>query len=124
MALGWYRATKSGAQDRPTSPSETGAFPWQAQGSPLIITVETFSLSIEKNVIVCGDLNASERQILKKNPHIQLVSPAQSVRRPALLAELAFTRWQAGDVDDVGTLAPIYLHIADPIPADSRVQAA
>jgi hypothetical protein len=45
------------------------------------------------------------------------MSPAQSVRRPAVLAELAWARWQAGDLDDSATLAPIYLHVAEPVPA-------
>jgi tRNA threonylcarbamoyladenosine biosynthesis protein TsaB len=112
MALGWYHAPKNTAK-------KTG---WQAQGSPLIITIEALSISIDHDSVVCGDFNASERQILKRNTHIQLISPAQSVRRPALLAELAYARWQAGDVDDVATLAPIYLHMAEPIPADSSIQ--
>jgi hypothetical protein len=53
---------------------------------------------------------------LARKPEIQLVSPAQSLRRPAVLAELAWARWQAGDVDDDATLAPIYLHVAEPVP--------
>jgi hypothetical protein len=32
-----------------------------------------------------------------------------------VLAELAWKRWQTGDVDDEATLAPIYLHIGEPI---------
>jgi hypothetical protein len=32
-----------------------------------------------------------------------------------VLAELAWARWQQGDVDDEATLAPIYLHTAEPI---------
>jgi tRNA threonylcarbamoyladenosine biosynthesis protein TsaB len=41
---------------------------------------------------------------------IRLATPAASVRRPSVLAELAWERWQAGDVDDEAALAPIYLH--------------
>jgi len=33
------------------------------------------------------------------------------------LAELAWARWQAGHVDDEASLAPIYLHTAERIPA-------
>jgi hypothetical protein len=29
---------------------------------------------------------------------------------------LAYARWQAGKLDDVSTLAPLYLHIAEPVP--------
>jgi len=46
-----------------------------------------------------------------------LASPAQSLRRPSYLAELAWRRWQANDVDDIIPLSPIYLHVAGAIPA-------
>jgi hypothetical protein len=48
---------------------------------------------------------------------VSLASPAQSLLRAAFLAELAWKRWQAGQIDDPVTLAPIYLHIGEPIPA-------
>jgi tRNA threonylcarbamoyladenosine biosynthesis protein TsaB len=101
LALGWYRAKSN---------------EWQAAGGPVIITAEALSASVERDSVICGDLTAAERQTLMNNEHIRLVSPALSTRRPAILAELAYTRWQAGRVDDISTLAPIYLHIAEPIP--------
>ena len=72
---------------------------------------------LKSPVLVCAELTAAERETLAANPEIQLVSPAASIRRPAMLAELAWARWQAGDVDDAAALAPIYLHVAEPIPA-------
>jgi len=66
--------------------------------------------------VVCGEFTAEEIQKIK-NENIHLVSPAQSVRRPAVLAELAWARWQAGDVDDEASLAPIYLHTEGSPPA-------
>jgi hypothetical protein len=68
-------------------------------------------------VIVSAELTAQERQALAENTEIQLASPAQSIRRPAILAEQAWARWQTGTVDDGATLAPIYLHVTEPIPA-------
>jgi tRNA threonylcarbamoyladenosine biosynthesis protein TsaB len=105
---------KRGSKASPCPP-----FPvWQAQGSPSILTVETLSAAITQDSVVCGDLSAAERQLLKKNAHIRLISPALSTRRPAILAELAYTRWHdCGIVDDISSLAPIYLHLAEPIPA-------
>jgi tRNA threonylcarbamoyladenosine biosynthesis protein TsaB len=102
LALGWYRVKNN---------------EWQAMGGPVIVTAEALAASVERDSVICGDLTAAERQILKKNEHLRLVSPALSTRRPAILAELAYTRWQAGRVDNVSTLAPLYLHIAEPIPA-------
>lgn len=39
-----------------------------------------------------------------------LAPPALRLRRAGVLAEIAWARWQAGDIDDAATLAPIYLH--------------
>jgi tRNA threonylcarbamoyladenosine biosynthesis protein TsaB len=116
LALGWYKNSI-------TNILEAATVKWQASGSPQIVSAEALASSIEQATLICGDLSAAERQVLKKNVHIRLISPALSVRRPALLAELAYQRWQAGDVDDIATLAPVYLHIAEPIPADSRIPA-
>ena len=102
LALGWYHFKSN---------------EWQSAGGPVITSAEALAASVERDSVICGDLTAAERQILKKNEHIRLVSPALSARRPAILAELAYTRWQAGRVDDISTLAPLYLHIAEPIPA-------
>ena len=106
-AVGWYH-TGTGKKSV-----------WQPMDAPSIMTIEALAESISQECVICGDLNASERQILKRNGLIRLVSPALSTRRPAILAELAFARWQAGSLDEAASLAPIYLHLADPIPADS-----
>ncbi len=96
--------------------SETG---WQAQGPAVVSTVEELSRRIKSPTIVCGELTGDERQRLaRKRINVHLASPARSVRRPGLLAELAWERWQAGGSDDPASLAPVYLHIANPIPND------
>jgi len=48
---------------------------------------------------------------------VVLATPAQCVRRPGLLAELALDRLRRGEVDDAASLAPLYLrrpHITPP----------
>ncbi len=96
LAVGWYEAAENG---------------WQAQGPARIETADSLADSIQNPTIVCGELNAEERQRLaRKRVNVVLVSAAQSVRRPAVLAELAWARWQAGAVDDAAALAPVYLH--------------
>jgi tRNA threonylcarbamoyladenosine biosynthesis protein TsaB len=103
LALGWY-AVKSGA--------------WVAQEAPTVVRIDELAALIHKPTLVCGELNAEERQVLaRKRKNVVLVSPAHSVRRPAILAELAWRRFQSGKVDDAVTLAPIYLHVAEAIPA-------
>ncbi|MGC8856236.1 MAG: tRNA (adenosine(37)-N6)-threonylcarbamoyltransferase complex dimerization subunit type 1 TsaB [Anaerolineae bacterium] len=101
LAVGWYQARENG---------------WQAQGPVRIETADSLAAAIESPTLVCGELSAEERQRLaRKRVNVVLVSPARSLRRPALLAEMAWERWLAGRVDDAATLAPIYLHVATPI---------
>ncbi|HEY3477238.1 MAG TPA: tRNA (adenosine(37)-N6)-threonylcarbamoyltransferase complex dimerization subunit type 1 TsaB [Anaerolineales bacterium] len=102
LAAGWYKPSRNG---------------WQAKGMARVMTVTTLIDEVKAPVVVCAELTAEERQVLVGKAEIQLASPAQSVRRPAVLAELAWKRWQAGDTDEAATLAPIYLHVAKPIPA-------
>ncbi len=102
LALSWYHASENG---------------WQAGGSPLVTTAETLSAEIKNPTLVTGELSESERQILMSNKQIKLFSPAESTRRPAVLAELAWQRWQLGKVDTPASLAPIYLHIGEVIPS-------
>jgi tRNA threonylcarbamoyladenosine biosynthesis protein TsaB len=102
FAVGWYKRSRNG---------------WRAKGNPRVLTVEALINEVKSPILFCGELPARERQALAAKPEIQLASPAQSVRRPAVLAELAWARWQTGDVDDEATLAPIYLHVAEPVPA-------
>src|SRR5512140_522665 len=103
LALGWYNAGDSG---------------WQAEGPAVVITADELADSIHKPVIVCGEMSADERQRLARRfKNVSLASPAQCVRRPGILAELAWQKWQAGKIDSAATLAPIYLHIAGGLPA-------
>lgn len=102
FALGWYKRSKNG---------------WQAKGAARLVTISELVGEVKGPARVCGEFTAQERQQLSQKIEIQLASPVQSVRRPAVLAELAWSRWQAGLVDDEATLAPIYLHVAEPIPA-------
>jgi tRNA threonylcarbamoyladenosine biosynthesis protein TsaB len=102
LAVGWYKRSRNG---------------WQAKGSARLVTVKGLADEVQSPLILCGEFTAGERHKLSEKPEIHLLSPAQSVRRPAVLAELAWARWQAGAVDDEATLAPIYLHIVEPVPA-------
>ena len=103
LALGWYEAGENG---------------WSSKGAASVTTADELAESIKEPTIVCGELTADERQRLaRKRVNVLLASPAACVRRPAILAELAWERWQAGMQDDAASLAPIYLHVADPIPS-------
>jgi tRNA threonylcarbamoyladenosine biosynthesis protein TsaB len=103
LALGWYNAGDSA---------------WQADGPAVVTTADELVESIHKPVIICGEMSADERQRLARRfKNVSLASPAQCVRRPGLLAELAWQKWQAGKIESAATLAPIYLHVAGGLPA-------
>lgn len=91
---------------------------WQSQGDAKITTLNDLSATIHKPTIVCGELDGEERRVLaRKRVNVQLASPAACMRRPSYLAELGWQRIQDGKVDDVIALSPIYIHVAEPIPA-------
>ena len=100
LAIGWYRA-KDGA--------------WCPDGELQNLAIEEFVETIFDPVLVCGELTGETRQRLSKTKGI-IPPPMQCVRRPAVLADLAWKRWQANDIDDPVTLKPIYLHYGEPIP--------
>ena len=79
------------------------------------MTLEALMAEVQSPCVMCGEFTAEVRQKIVLNENVRLVSPADSIRRPAILAELAWKRWQNGAVDDAAALAPIYLHVAEPI---------
>lgn len=90
---------------------------WQARGPARVMTAEELAGAIEQPTLVCGEFTAEQRALLARGPAI-LPPPALAERRPEVLAMLAWERWQARPGgDDPSALAPIYLHIAEPLPA-------
>jgi tRNA threonylcarbamoyladenosine biosynthesis protein TsaB len=103
LAVGWYKP----AENR-----------WQAIGPAITMNAGELEEKIHQPVIICGELTAEDRQCLaRKFKNVMLASPAQCVRRPGVLAEIAWNRWQAGKIDAAASLAPIYLHVAGGLPA-------
>jgi tRNA threonylcarbamoyladenosine biosynthesis protein TsaB len=103
LALGWYDA---------------GENEWQADGPATVTTADELADKIHKPVILCGEMSADERhRLARKFKNVTLASPAQCVRRPGILAELAWQKWQAGNINPAAALAPIYLHMAGGLPA-------
>ena len=98
IALGWYKYLES---------------KWQSQGEPRGLTVDELVDQIENPTYVAGEFTSEERgRLARKRVNVLLASPLQCVRRPSILAELAWTRWQENQVSDAASLAPIYLHVA------------
>jgi tRNA threonylcarbamoyladenosine biosynthesis protein TsaB len=100
LAVGWYH-TVDGA--------------WQLSQKVEVLTPQALVQKINTPTLVCGELDDDERGLFKGHQQAILASPARCLRRPAFLAELAWGRWKAGQVDDPASLAPIYLHYNAPI---------
>lgn len=79
-------------------------------GKLMGITVETLlRLAVDRCGIV-GDLDAEARMAVSGlGPHVWVAPPALAVRRPAVLAELAWLRIQRGDTPSADAGEPIYL---------------
>lgn len=102
LAVGYYEAMEGS---------------WRSMGEAQGMLIDELSRSIHHPTLVCGELTAEHRQALaRKRKNVILTTPAQSLRRASFLAELAWERWQKHQVDDVITLAPIYLHLVEEIP--------
>jgi tRNA threonylcarbamoyladenosine biosynthesis protein TsaB len=96
LAVSWYRAEAEG---------------WIPTGETAMLTLQSLNESIQTPTLVSGELSGEQRRLLARNrKNVLLASPVEALRRPAILAELAWNRWQAGQVDDPASLAPIYVH--------------
>jgi len=85
---------------------------WQQASDIQVKTAEDLAADISEPTLVCGELGSEERQtVSRKWKNAILLSPAKAMRRPANLAEMAWKRWKADDVDEAASLAPIYLHL-------------
>jgi len=90
---------------------------WQLNPPIQVMDAVKLSRLIHEPTIVCGELNEDQQHLLaRKYKNVILASPAHSIRRPSLLAELAWKRWLVGEVDDPATLSPSYLQQGEPIP--------
>jgi tRNA threonylcarbamoyladenosine biosynthesis protein TsaB len=102
LAVNWYQASNSA---------------WRPKGTLAVLTAQELSERIQEPTLVCGELTEEEQRLLaRKRKNVILAPAAQSVRRPAWLAELGWKRWLTGRVDNPNTLSPIYLHFNEPIP--------
>lgn len=84
---------------------------WTAVDDIFTASANELEEQITSPTIIRGEIDQKDRQILQRRWRNALVaSPADNVRRPAHLAEIAWERFQAGESDDVVALEPIYIH--------------
>lgn len=90
----WYNKTKSG---------------WVAASEPKAMTTEDISEEIKGPTTICGELSAEERRSLQSDKRVTLAPPSRCIRRPAIMAEMAWDRLDSAGQADIAGLAPTYL---------------
>jgi tRNA threonylcarbamoyladenosine biosynthesis protein TsaB len=88
---------------------EVGSHGWEVQGEPVNLTWAELVSLIDRETIICGEVGNTGRTALEEVELVHITPPALSVRRPGILAELAWERMRSGELDDPATLTPIYL---------------
>jgi tRNA threonylcarbamoyladenosine biosynthesis protein TsaB len=62
--------------------------------------------------LVTGELTPDQEGIVRAVPDTHIPPPSGRLRRASSLAELAWGRFQQGDLDDAVELEPVYVHAA------------
>lgn len=94
FAGAWYRHTKG---------------TWQRKGRLLSMAWQEVIDGLKDPTYVCGEMNAKQREDLRREELVNLASPALCVRRPSVLADIAWESVRKGKTADPSALAPIYL---------------
>ncbi len=82
---------------------------WKASGVPEVLSLDGMMEAIKSITYICGEFDGPAREALRNEPMAILAPPAFCLRRPGFLAEIAWERLRAGQVDDPERLIPIYL---------------
>jgi tRNA threonylcarbamoyladenosine biosynthesis protein TsaB len=85
---------------------------WRQEGEYLNLDLPELIERIEGPIFIAGELKPGQRvELIERLPKAIVLPAAVSLRRPGLLAELAWQRLSLGEPgDDLANLQPIYLH--------------
>jgi len=86
---------------------------WRQTGKPTNGTpaeLRAICAAEPDGVILTGELSPAFAAELSCVPKVLVPPRSHRMRRPGVLAELAWARWLDGDTDDPATLEPVYLH--------------
>ncbi|HUZ02824.1 MAG TPA: tRNA (adenosine(37)-N6)-threonylcarbamoyltransferase complex dimerization subunit type 1 TsaB [Thermomicrobiaceae bacterium] len=72
--------------------------------------IEQLAEGLTERTILVGEVPADTAARLEEHALVSLPTPALRMRRPSYLAEIAYRRWQHGDVDRLEALEPVYVH--------------
>ena len=101
LAVNWYKEANSS---------------WESIDQVENLSAQELINKIDQPCIITGEITEDLLGLIQMKDHIEAAPPTLRMRSPKYLADLAWHRWQAGDVDDVMELSPFYLHKGDLIP--------
>jgi len=66
---------------------------------------------VDERCLICGDLDRANRTLIRDmlGERVALASPAGSLRRPGVLAQLGWEQLSAGEAGEPSALQPLYL---------------
>ena len=82
---------------------------WQSQAEAESLTWVDVIERLGERTYISGEIDTQGREALSNEPKAVLAPPAQCVRRPSFLAELAWEQVRSGKISDPAALALIYL---------------
>jgi tRNA threonylcarbamoyladenosine biosynthesis protein TsaB len=82
---------------------------WQADGELTNLTIKELVSRLGESSYICGELTTKQRESLRKEQLVQLAPPSACVRRPAVLAEMAWDMLRRKRVKKFAEITPIYL---------------
>jgi tRNA threonylcarbamoyladenosine biosynthesis protein TsaB len=83
---------------------------WETSGEIITVSAHELEKSITSRTLVCGEMDSDEMKVLARRwRNILFVDPPLNIRRPSILANIAYERHIAEDFNDAASTAPIYL---------------
>jgi tRNA threonylcarbamoyladenosine biosynthesis protein TsaB len=82
---------------------------WQATTEPEVIALPDLRDRLTSPTYVCGELEGDGREALANHPQARLAPPALCVRRPGVLAEIAWHKLRSGWDVQPADVVPVYL---------------
>jgi tRNA threonylcarbamoyladenosine biosynthesis protein TsaB len=83
---------------------------WESVGELTVVSAHELETSITSRTQICGEMTSDEKKILSRRwRNVEIADPPFNIRRPSILANIAYDRFTAGDFDDAASTTPIYL---------------
>ncbi len=82
---------------------------WSSVGDAIHLAWEELPEVVEEKTYILGDIDPAVRKELDTYELIEIAVPSSCVRRPSVLAEIAFKRMRTGKLPASQSLVPVYL---------------